>query len=99
MISICQKVRLQQLKKCKIFNISLNIVNFWKMFLTEPHTYLHNTLCKSHDFRLSYFESGHIFQKMWLFGEINFAILFWTRSGPPAVKNKSEKIKSKNDGK
>ena len=93
------KSEVTTIKKCKIFNISLNIVNFWKMFLTEPHTYLYNTLCTSHDFCLSCFESGHISQKIWLFGEIDFVILFWTRSGPTAVKNKSEKIKPKNDGK
>ena len=35
MISICEKVRLQQLR---IFNISLNIAHFSKKILTEPHT-------------------------------------------------------------
>ena len=35
---------------------------FQKNFLTEPHTYLYNTLlCKSLDFLISCFESGHIF--------------------------------------
>ena len=57
------------IKKRKIFNNSLNIEHFSKKFLTEPYTYLYNTLHKSRDFLISSFESGNIFQKMWLLGK------------------------------
>ena len=67
MISICEKVRLQQLRKAK-YSILASISHiFQKYFVTEPHTYLCNTLCKSHDFRISCIESGHIFQRIQLF--------------------------------
>ena len=46
---------------------------FPKNFLTEPHTYLY------HDFLIFFFESGHIFQNMWLFGKVHFVIQFWIR--------------------
>ena len=45
---------------------------FRKIFLTELHIYL----CKSHHFLVSCFDSGHIFQKMWLFWKIHFVIFF-----------------------
>lgn len=64
------------IEKGKIFNITLDFPYFSKNFFTEPHTYLFNTLCKFHDFPIFYFESGHIFQKMWLSGKIHFAIFF-----------------------
>ena len=61
MISICERVRLQLLRKA-IYSILTSILHiFQKKFLTEPHTYLYNTLCKSHGFLISYFESGNIF--------------------------------------
>ena len=53
---------------------------FQFFFLVDPHTYLYNTLCRSHNFPLSCLESGNIFQKKWLFGKIHFVILFWIRS-------------------
>ena len=30
--------------------LKVNIAHFSKRFLTKPHIYLYNTLCKSHDF-------------------------------------------------
>ena len=75
-----QKSEFTTIKKSKIFNISLNIAHFSKIFLTEPHSYLYNILCKSHGFLISRFESGNIFLKMWLFRKIHLVILFWTRS-------------------
>ena len=63
MISICKKVRLKQLRTAK-YSISASLLHiFQHFFLTEPHTYLYNTLCKSHGFLISCFESGIIFQK------------------------------------
>ena len=53
---------------------------FRKNFLTELHTYLYNTLCRSHHFLVSCFDSGHIFQKMWLFWKIHFVIFLWKKS-------------------
>ena len=48
MISICEKVRLQLLRKVK-YSILASISHiFQTIFLTELHTYLQNTLC--HDF-------------------------------------------------
>ena len=47
MISICEKVRLQQWIKVKYSVLAPTLYIF---FLTESHTYLCNTLCKSHDF-------------------------------------------------
>ena len=64
MISICEKVRLQQLRKIKYSLLTSILHIFSKIFLTELYTYLYNTLCKSHDFLIPCFESGHIFQKM-----------------------------------
>ena len=69
MIPVCEKVRLQKLKKEK-YSILASIIHFQNLFLTEPHTCCYNTLHKSHDFLISCFESGHTFQK------INFVILF-----------------------
>ena len=44
MISICETVRLQLLRKA-IYSILASILHiFQKKFLTEPHTYLYNTL-------------------------------------------------------
>ena len=63
MISIFEKVRLQQLRKAK-YSILASIAHFSKTFPTEPRTYLYYTLCKYHEFLISCFESGHIFQKM-----------------------------------
>ena len=40
MISTCEKVRLQQLRKGK-YSILASI--FQNIFLTDPYTYLHNT--------------------------------------------------------
>ena len=80
MISICEKMRIKQLTKAK-YSILASILHiFLKKFLTESHTYLHSTMSKSHDFLISCFESGRIFQKLWLFGKIHFVILFRTRS-------------------
>ena len=63
MISTCEKVSLQQLRKKRIFNTSLNIALFSFFFLTEPHTYLCNTPWKCHGFLISCFEYGKILQK------------------------------------
>ena len=64
MISICEKVRLQQLTKVK-YSILASILDiFQNFFLTEPHTYLYNTMCKSHSFIISCFESGKTSQKI-----------------------------------
>ena len=77
-ISICGKTRLQQLRKIKYSILASVLHIFDNFFLAEPHTHLHNTLCKSHDFLVFCFESWHIFQILWLFGKIHFAILFCT---------------------
>ena len=80
MISICEKVRLLQLRKAK-YSILASISHiFQKKFLTKPHTYVNNTLCKSHDFLISCFESRQIFQEIQFFGKIHFVILFLTIS-------------------
>ena len=64
MITICEKLRLQQLRKAK-YSILASILHiFEKHFLTEPHTYLHNTLRKSYGFLISCFESGNFFRIM-----------------------------------
>ena len=75
--AICEKVRLQKLRKAK-YSILASILHiFQKIFLTELHTYLYKkTLFKSHDFLISCFESGHIFQEKVNFWKINFVILF-----------------------
>ena len=59
MISVCEKVRLQQLRMAK-YSILASILHIFE----KPHNYLCNTLCKSRDFLISCFESGHIFQKL-----------------------------------
>ena len=71
-------MRSEQLRKVK-YSILATILPIF-LFLTEPHTYLYNTLCKSHDFLIFCFEPGSLFQKWWLFGKIHFVILLWTRS-------------------
>ena len=76
MISICEKTRLQQLRKAKHLILTLILYIFRIYFLTKPHTYLYHTLCKSKDFLTYCFEPRHIFQKMCLFGKVNFVILF-----------------------
>ena len=60
MISTCEKVRFEQLRKAK-YSILASISHICQK--KEPHTYLYNTLCKSHDFLISCFESGNIFKK------------------------------------
>ena len=70
MISICEKVWLQQLTKAKYSILESILHIFQKMFLTQSHTYLYNTLCKSHDFLISYFESGHF----------SIKVTFWENS-------------------
>ena len=64
MMPIFENVRLQQLGKAKYLLLRSILLIFQKSFLTETHTYLCNTLFKSHDFLISCFESGHIFQNM-----------------------------------
>ena len=60
--SISEKVRLQQLRKAK-YSILASILHiFQKKYLKELYIYLFNTLCKSHSFLISYFESGNIFK-------------------------------------
>ena len=61
-ISICGKTRLQQLRKIKYSILASVLHIFHNFFLAEPHTHLHNTLCKSHDFLVFCFESWHIVQ-------------------------------------
>ena len=63
MISICEEVRLQQLRKAK-YSISASILHILQNIFTEPRNYLNNTLCNVHDFRISCSEFGHIFEKM-----------------------------------
>ena len=67
-ISIYEKVRLEQLWKAKVFNINLNIAHFWKCFSYRASYSACTILCKSHDFLISWFKSELIFQKMCLFG-------------------------------
>ena len=62
MISLCEKVRLQQLRKAKCSILASISDIFQKNFLTEPHTCLYSTLCKSHDFLIS-FNLDTFFQK------------------------------------
>ena len=65
MISICEGGRLQQLRKAKYSILASSILHIFQLFfLTEVHTYLYNTLGKSHGFLISYFESGNISQKI-----------------------------------
>ena len=80
MSSICEKMRLQQERNSKYLVLASILHIFQFFFLVDPHTYLYNTLCRSHNFPLSCLESGNIFQKKWLFGKIHFVILFWIRS-------------------
>ena len=63
MISIFEKMRLQQLRKIRYSTLPSIVLIFQKSFLTEPHTYLCSTLSKSNDFLTTWFESGHIFLK------------------------------------
>ena len=59
-----KKVRLEQSTKAK-YSILASILHIFVLFfLTEPHIYLYNTMCKSHGFHISCFESGNIFLKM-----------------------------------
>ena len=70
------KSEVATIKKGKIFNISLNIAHFsFFFFLTEPHIYLYNTLCKSHGFFMSCFESGNISKNV-TFWKISFCHSF-----------------------
>ena len=55
MISICEKVRLQQLRKAKYLLLASVLHIFQIFFLRAYHTFLCNTLCKSHAFLISYF--------------------------------------------
>ena len=76
MISICEKVRLQQLRRAK-YSILASILHIFlfSFFLTEPHIYLYNTLCKSHGFFMSCFESGNISKNV-TFWKISFCHSF-----------------------
>ena len=62
MISICEEVRLQQLRKAK-YSILASILHILQNIFTEPHNYLNNTLCNVHYFLISCFEFGHILKK------------------------------------
>ena len=76
MISICEKVRLQQLRKTKCSTLASILHIFLSFsFFTEPNSYLYNTMCTSHGFLISCFEFGNIFQKMWLLEKIHLVIL------------------------
>ena len=44
-----RKSKATKIKKTKIFNTSHNIAHLSIFVLTEPHTYMYNILCKSHD--------------------------------------------------
>ena len=78
MICICEKIEVTPIKKNKTFNNSLNIAHIWEKKFPEPHTYLYNTLHKSHDFFIYCFESRHIFQKMWLFEKNHHSVSLGT---------------------
>ena len=81
MISICEKVRLQQLKKAKYWILASISHIFHKNFLTEPHIYLYNTLlCKSLWFSYILFWIWTHFLKNVAFLKNELVILFWTRS-------------------
>ena len=80
MIFICEKVRLQQLIKAKYSILASICTFFFFFFLTEPYIYLRNTLCNSHGFLISCFESGNMFQEMLLLAKFHFVIPFWIRS-------------------
>ena len=69
------KSEARTIKKGKIFNISLNIAYFSFLFLTEPHIYLYNTMCKSHGFLIACFESGNVSKKV-TFWKISFSHSF-----------------------
>ena len=64
MISLCEKVELQQLRKAKYSILASILHKFQFFFLAEPHTYFCNTICKSHVFFISSFECGNISQKI-----------------------------------
>ena len=82
------KAAVKTIKKGKIFNISILASTLHtKKEVLQSLISTCTIHCKSHDFLISCFESGHIFQKMWLFGKINFVIPFWTKS--ITVKNVS----------
>ena len=79
-IFICEKSEVRTIAKAK-YSILASILHIFVLFfLTEPHIYLYNTMCKSNGFLILCFESGNTFQKMWLFGKFHFVILFWIRS-------------------
>ena len=44
MISLCEKVKLKQLRNTKYSILASLLHIFQNFFLTEPHTYLYNTL-------------------------------------------------------
>ena len=52
MISLCEKVELQQLRKAKYLILASILHKSQFFFLAEPHTYLCYTICKSHVFFL-----------------------------------------------
>ena len=65
MVCICEGVRLQQLRKAKYSILVSSILHIFQLFfLTEVHTYLYNTLGKSHGFLICCFEYGNISQKL-----------------------------------
>ena len=74
-ISFCEGVRLQQLRKTKYSPLAsiLHIFLFFSFFS-------YRALYLLHGFFISCFESENIFQKMLLFGKIHFVIPFWSRS-------------------
>ena len=65
------KSEVTTIKKGKIFNNGLNIYSlFFFFFLTEPHTYLYNMLCKSLD---TFLKKCNFLEKFIL------SFFFWTR--------------------
>ena len=64
MISICEKVKLQQARKAK-YSILASILNIFQNFKSfqNLHTYLYKTMCTSHGFLISCFELETFFKK------------------------------------
>ena len=79
MISICEKVKLQQARKAK-YSILASILNIFQNFKSfqNLHTYLYKTMCTSHGFLISCFELETFFKK-YHFLKNSFCHSFWNK--------------------
>ena len=76
MISICEKMRLQLLRKAK-YSILASMFHIYLFFFLQRLIPTRKIQCKSHGFLTYYFESRNIFQKCDFLQKFSLSLIFF----------------------